>query len=723
MKNTDRLKKQPANELEELRRRVAELEALEEEHKRTDKELQQQNEFLSSVLESLSNPLYVVDIHDLSIKMANSAAHQGEPLENVTCHSLLHKLTEPCGLEDHPCLIDKIKKEKKPVTLEHIHSDEDGNLEIFEVHGYPIFDDEGNVVQMIEYCLDITERKQTEQKLHDALAESELRQSEITALLEGSQAVLKHREFQDAARAIFNSCKGLVGATGGYVALLKKGREEYDLLFLESGGRPCNVDPSLPMPVRGLREEAYNIGRSVYDNDFHKSEWMKYMPEGHMRLDNVLFAPLIIGGQAVGLLGLGNKPGGFTEDDAELASAFAEFAAIALYNSQTLESLENNEKHFRSVAETATDAIVTANSNGSIIFWNHGAESIFGYSAAEAIDMSITAIMPERFRESHRKGMSKMSPTGKMAMARRATELVGLNKNGSEFPMEISLATWEVEEDRFFTTIIRDITQRKAEEAKKAAEEELKEQRVLSMRSDRLRSLGEMAAGIAHELNQPLQGVRGMAEHLSISITRGWELTEEKIQNKANEIINQADRMVHIIEHIRMFAGESGKPERRAVHINNVVRSSTDLLGTQFRSRGIELKCELTEDLPLISANPFSLEEVLINLLVNARDALEEGADLNSRSIRAQILLRTLLDETDSEKRVKIEVMDSGVGIPKHVLDKVFDPFYTTKGPDRGTGLGLSISKSIVEDFDGAIHIQSVPGTGTTVAISLPIAQ
>jgi len=723
MKDADKSKKQSTNELVELRRRVAELEALEKEHKRTDKKLQQQNEFLNSVLESLSSPFYVVDVHDYSVKMANSAAHQGRSLENVTCYSLVHKHSEPCGSEDHPCLIDRVKREKKPVTLEHIHRYKDGNPEVFEVHGYPIFDDEGNVIQMIEHCLDITERKQTDEKLHSALEESKQRQTEIAALLEGSRAVLKYQEFQDAAQAIFDSCKNLIGATGGYVALLKKGGEEYDLLFLESGGLPCNVDPSLPMPVRGLRGEAYNSGRSVYDNDFHKSEWIKYMPEGHMRLDNVLFAPLMIGGQAVGLLGLGNKPGGFTEDDAELASAFAEYAAIALHNSQALESLENSEQRFRSVVETATDAIVTANSSGDIIFWNRGAESIFGYSATDAIGMSITTIIPERFRESHRKGMSRVSSTRKLNIAGQTVELVGLKKNSGEFPIELSLATWEVEEGRFFTAIIRDITQRKAEEARKAAEEELTEQRVLSMRSDRLRSLGEMAAGIAHELNQPLQGVRGMAEHLSISITRGWELTEEKIQDKASEIMNQADRMVHIIEHIRMFAGESGKPERRLVQINNVVRSSTDLLGTQFRSRGIELKCELMEELPLVSVNPFSLEEVLINLLVNARDALEEGAKTNSGSEPAQILLRTLLDEADSEKRVKIEVIDSGVGIPKHVLDKVFDPFYTTKGPDRGTGLGLSISKSIVEDFGGAIHIQSVPGSGTTVTISLPVAQ
>ncbi len=241
------------------------------------------------------------------------------------------------------------------------------------------------------------------------------------------------------------------------------------------------------------------------------------------------------------------------------------------------------------------------------------------------------------------------------------------------------------------------------------------------MRSDRLRSLGEMAAGIAHELNQPLQGVRGMAERLLISIDRGWELTEEKIRDRADTIIEQADRMVHIIEHIRVFARESGKPELRPVKVNDVVKACMDLLGTQFRSRGIQLERELMESLPVISANPFSLEEVVINLLINARDAVEEQMNAGPVLTPPRVLLRTLLDETGEGKYVKIEVTDSGVGIPEAMLEKVFDPFFTTKGPDRGTGLGLSISKSIVEGFGGAIYVNSMPGSGTTVTISLPV--
>ncbi len=266
-----------------------------------------------------------------------------------------------------------------------------------------------------------------------------------------------------------------------------------------------------------------------------------------------------------------------------------------------------------------------------------------------------------------------------------------------------------------------DITERRqAEEARKEAEQELEAQRALSMRSDRLRSLGEMAAGIAHELNQPLVGVRGLAEHILIGLNRGWELTEDKLKDRATRIVEQADRMVHIIEHVRMFAREAGKPQLEPVQVNDVVRSGIDMLGTQFRSRGLELDCALMEDLPQVSANPFSLEEVVLNLLNNARDAVEDRQREGAASSSARVLVRTGLDGEREEQQVIIEVMDNGVGIPGEVLTKVFDPFFTTKDPDKGTGLGLAISRSIVEEFGGSLQIQSTPGEGTTVTISLP---
>ena len=176
-------------------------------------------------------------------------------------------------------------------------------------------------------------------ELAQSLEESRQRQAEISALLEGSRAVLKHHDFVGAARAIFTSCKNLIGATSGYVALLSKDGTENEVLFLDPGGLPCTVDPTLPMPTRGLRGEAYHNVKTMYHNDFSKSEWMKFMPKGHVRLSNVLFAPMVVERKVIGLLGIANKPGGFNENDVRIASGFSELASIALVNKRAEEEL------------------------------------------------------------------------------------------------------------------------------------------------------------------------------------------------------------------------------------------------------------------------------------------------------------------------------------------------------------------------------------------------
>ena len=269
--------------------------------------------------------------------------------------------------------------------------------------------------------------------------------------------------------------------------------------------------------------------------------------------------------------------------------------------------------------------------------------------------------------------------------------------------------------------LLQEITDRKrAEEGRKAAEREIEKQRTLSMHTDRLRALGEMAAGIAHGLNQPLLGVRGLAEHLLIGMDRGWNLSKEKIREKLSLIVEQADKMTHIIEHVRMFAREAGKHELRPVNVNDVVESSIGMLGQQFRAHGLELTCEPADDLPAVYVNPFSLEEVVLNLMMNARDGVEERLKADPGS-PPRILLQTRVDRKDRKRPVKIHVIDWGVGIPRETLPKVFDPFFTTKDPDKGTGLGLSICRSIVEEFGGTIRIQSPPGRGTRVTVSLPL--
>ena len=192
----------------------------------------------------------------------------------------------------------------------------------------------------------------------DALRrELHLKNQQLQALAQGARTVLEVKNFTQAARGIFDYCKDLIGATSGYVALLSEDGEENELLFLEAGGLPCTVDPSLPMPIRGLRAEAYRDCRAVCDNDFMHSQWARFMPGGHVVLKNVLFAPLNLEGRTVGIMGLANKEGGFTSSDLAMASHFGELAAIALRNSQIAEERDSFEQEQSRLIKQLTEAL------------------------------------------------------------------------------------------------------------------------------------------------------------------------------------------------------------------------------------------------------------------------------------------------------------------------------------------------------------------------------
>jgi len=256
-----------------------------------------------------------------------------------------------------------------------------------------IRDEAGNIVSTLSSGEDITGRKAAEDILINTLEESQQRQSEISALLEGSHAVLQYQDFRSAAQSIFNSCKKLIGATSGYVALLSKDGTENEVVFLDSGGLSCRVDPRLPMPIRGLRAEAYNNKEAVYNNDFLNSEWIKFMPEGHSKLRNVIFAPMIVEGKVVGLLGLGNKPKGFNENDSRMATAFAELAAIALVQKRFEETLRESEIRYRSYIEVTGQLGWTTNADGEVVedlpswrqFTGQSKDEIKGWGWSKAI--------------------------------------------------------------------------------------------------------------------------------------------------------------------------------------------------------------------------------------------------------------------------------------------------------------------------------------------------
>jgi len=188
-------------------------------------------------------------------------------------------------------------------------------------------------------------KSQVEIGLEEALEQSRHRSSkEISALLENYRTMLTHLRFIDIARILYDLCSTLIGSTAGYVALLDETCLENEILFLDSGGLPCTVNPDLPMPIRGLRAEAYRNTKTVYHNNFANSEWTDLMPEGHVRLNNVLFAPLVVEGKAVGVRGFANKPENFLDSDVQLAALFANLAAVVLNNSKAKQRWQKEEE-------------------------------------------------------------------------------------------------------------------------------------------------------------------------------------------------------------------------------------------------------------------------------------------------------------------------------------------------------------------------------------------
>ncbi len=307
-------------------------------------------------------------------------------------------------------------------------------------------------------------RLRGEEELHKEFQEASERQQEVLALLESAKAVLTYQDFEKAAETIFDHCKNLIGATLGYVALKSSDSSQSKAIVLDIGGISCNVDPSLPTPLRGLCAESFHSGKPVLDNDFAKSEWMGLLPEGHMTLDNILFAPLLFEGKSVGLLSVANKPGGFTSDDISVATAFAEILAIALHHGQITESLKEREEQFRSVTQSVTDGIVTADSRGNIAHWNRAAEKIFGYSAEETIGKPLTMLMPKRLSLAHKSSFILAGSTGKSSKIGKTLELTGVRNDQSEFPLELSITTWRHKGRVFFTGTLRDITDSKRAE-------------------------------------------------------------------------------------------------------------------------------------------------------------------------------------------------------------------------------------------------------------------
>lgn len=280
-------------------------------------------------------------------------------------------------------------------------------------------------------------------------------------------------------------------------------------------------------------------------------------------------------------------------------------------------------------------------------------------------------------------------------------------KNGEVLTISNSIFLLRDETDQVIGTagIFKDITEHKRLEA------ELKAAQANLVEASKMRALGELVAGVAHELNNPLMA----SETILYVIFKN--LHEDCPNRQRLELIRQCNsRIEKIVDHLREFSRQT-KPEFQKLDINQPVENALLITGQQLLNHNISIVRNLTDGLPKVMGDTNQLEQVFLNLISNARDAMEEVPG------KRELTISSYLIDNEASPFVLVSIQDTGVGIPEEILDKVFDPFFTTKSMGRGTGLGLSLCFSIVEMHRGRLEINSQPGEGTEIKVILPVKE
>jgi PAS domain S-box-containing protein len=380
--------------------------------------------------------------------------------------------------------------------------------------------------------------------------------------------------------------------------------------------------------------------------------------------------------------------------------------------------------------ELAPDAIVGIGSDGLILLANAQVEVLFGYARDELVGQPVEVLVPERFRDrhgSHRAGYFADSRTRPMGAG---LELFGRRRDGEEFPAEISLSSIETDGGTVAIAAIRDVSDRViAARERERLQAEAERERVQNRmhQAQRLESLGQLAGGIAHDFNNLLAVIINYAGFVVDDLTAAsaedgeerWRGTREDMQ----QICLAGERAAHLTHQLLAFARrEVVQPE--VVEVNQVVREIEQLLRRTLGEH-VELHSDLASGLRPVLIDPGQLEQILVNLAINARDAMPDGGTLriDTANLEVDEAYAATRPELPPGTYVRLRVSDTGTGMAPDTVRRAFDPFFTTKPSGQGTGLGLATVYGIIQQAGGRSQIYSEPGVGTTLTVLLPATE
>ena len=364
-----------------------------------------------------------------------------------------------------------------------------------------------------------------------------------------------------------------------------------------------------------------------------------------------------------------------------------------------LQDLEAREAHLSSILATVPDAMIVIDERGVMQSFSAAAERLFGWTADEAIGRNVSMLMPNPYREAHDGYLDRYMTTGERRIIGIGRVVVGERKDGSTFPMELSVGEMRSGDRRFFTGFVRDLTERQRTERR------LQDLQSELVHVARLTALGEMASALAHELNQPLSATANYVKG-SIRLLDQPEPNRAKIRDALVQAGEQTLRAGQIIRRLRDFVSK-GETERKLESLPQLLEQAGALAMVGAKERGVRLTFRVDPNVGVVLADKVQIQQVVLNLMRNAIDAMEDSAR-REMAVSARPV---------DDGMVEIAVSDTGPGISPEVADQLFQPFITTKR--EGMGVGLSISRTIVEAHGGRIWVEPNPDGGAIFRFTL----
>jgi PAS domain S-box-containing protein len=376
----------------------------------------------------------------------------------------------------------------------------------------------------------------------------------------------------------------------------------------------------------------------------------------------------------------------------------AEARTLAAAFNEMTGSLRRSYGRFQSVTESARDAIVSTDPDGRITFWNRSAQTIFGCSEGDALGQPFATFVAEEDRGVYLETVAPLLAAAEGAAHGRTIDITAVRSDGARFPAEFSVSCSQLEARLSLTSVVRDVTERKKTEGVlRQRDQELRQ-------AQKMEAIGRLAGGVAHDFNNLLTAIRGYGELMMDTLEESDARREDM-----GEILKAADSATGLTRQLLAFSRRE-RVVARAVALDGILAGTEKML-RRVIGEDVELVCVSEQPLGCVRADNGQIEQVLMNLAVNARDAMPGGGQIRIALSNVQI---------DGQPYVQLAVSDTGMGMDEETASHIFEPFFTTKREGHGTGLGLATVYGIVQQSNGTIEVDTGPGKGTTFRLRLP---